>query len=111
MNLAIFQILATLVDAPRDASGILEILAEQSPAGRQPSLASFYRNIKRAAEQDWLEILEERSPARGAGRPGQSYRLTPEGRLAVRSEAARLHALAAQVLPERSGSGAGAENA
>lgn len=101
MNMPVFQILLTLTDGSRDASGMLEALAELDDRGRrrrQPSMASLYRNLKRAVEQEWLEIVDEGSQPRAAGRPGQVYRITDRGTAAVRAEAVRLRDLAGRAL-------------
>ncbi len=98
MNMPVFQILLTLTESSRDASGMLEALAELDDRGRQPSMASLYRNLKRAVEQEWLEIVDEGSQPRAAGRPGQVYRITDRGTTAVRAEAVRLKDLAARAL-------------
>ena len=102
MNMPVFQILLTLTDGSRDASGMLEALAELDDQGRQPSMASFYRNLKRAVDHGWLEITDDASAARSPGRPGQSYQITKSGRTAVRAEATRLHGLATRALSRES---------
>ncbi len=99
MNMPVFQILLTLTESSRDASGMLEALAELDDRGRRrPSMASLYRNLKRAVEQEWLEIVDEGSQPRAAGRPGQVYRITDRGTAAVRAEAVRLRDLAGRAL-------------
>ncbi len=100
MNMPVFQILLTLTEGRRDASSMLEALAELDDRGRrrQPSMASLYRNLKRAVEQEWLEIVDEGSQPRAAGRPGQVYRITDRGTAAVRAEAVRLRDLAGRAL-------------
>ena len=98
MNMPVFQILLTLTDGARDASGMLDELAQLDDQGRQPSMASFYRNLKRAMEDGWIEIVDDDSLVRTPGRPGQSYRITEICRAAVRAEATRLHDLAARAL-------------
>lgn len=94
----VFQILLTLADGPRDASAILEALQSLDDRSRLPSMASFYRNLKRATDDGWLAIVDDVSAARTPGRPGQSYRITDSGRAAVRLEATRLHDLATRAL-------------
>ena len=96
--MAVFQILLSLQNGPQDASGMLHALGDIADNGRPPSLASFYRNLKRTVEQGWLEVADEGSEPRAAGRPGQVYRITDRGTAAVRAEAVRLRDLAARAL-------------
>ncbi len=99
MNLTVFQILLSLKEGAKSASEMLAAIEGFGGGHRSPSLASFYRNVKRAVDQGWLEIAIEASPSKSPGRPGQTYRLTDEGRSATLDEAKRLRDLAAFALP------------
>ncbi len=99
MNLTVFQILLSLREGAKSASEMLAIIEDFGGARRSPSLASFYRNVKRAVDEGWLEISVASSPSKSRGRPGQTYRITEEGRSATVDEAKRLRDLAAFALP------------
>ncbi len=101
MNLTVFQILLSLRDGAKSASEMLEVIRGFGEGRHAPSLASFYRNLKRAVDEGWLEISVEASPSKSPGRPGQTYRLTDEGGAATLDDAKRLRDLAAfALLPE-----------
>ncbi len=97
MNLTVFQILLSLRDGANNASEMLAII-RTFDGGRSPSLASFYRNLKRAVDEGWIEISVEASHTKSPGRPGQTYRTTAEGRSVTLDEAKRLRDLAAVAL-------------
>ena len=99
MNLTVFQILLSLREGAKSATEMLAAIEDFDGGLRSPSLASFYRNVKRAVDEGWLEIAVEASPSKSPGRPGQTYRLTDEGRTATIDEAKRLRDLAAFALP------------
>ncbi len=96
MNFTVFQILLSLKEGAKSASEMLAII--QGFGGRAPSLASFYRNLKRAVDEGWLEISLQASHSKARGRPGQMYRITDEGRSVAIEEAKRLRDLAAVAL-------------
>lgn len=98
MNLTVFQILLSLREGAKSASEMLAVIEGFGGGRRSPSLASFYRNLKRAVDEGWLEISLEASPPNPRGRPGQTYRITEEGRSATLDEAKRLRDLAAFAL-------------
>ena len=105
MNLTVFQILLSLREGAKSATEMLAAIEGFGGGRRSPSLASFYRNVKRAVDEGWLEISVEASPSKSRGRPGQTYRLTDEGRTATVDEAKRLRDLAAFALPPETGLG------
>ena len=98
MNLTVFQILLSLRDGANNASEMLAIIPTLGGGPRPPSLASFYRNLKRAVDEGWIEISLEASHAKSPGRPSQTYRITEEGRSVTLDEAKRLRDLAAVAL-------------
>ncbi len=85
---ALFHILLGLRDETLDAEGIVSRMRAH---GREtdPPLASFYRALKRALDEGYLEIID-REDAPRRGRPRQRYRITRSGRTALASEARRL---------------------
>jgi DNA-binding PadR family transcriptional regulator len=84
----LFHILLGLKDEPQDAEGIV---SRMRALGREsePPLASFYRALKRALDEGYLEILAPEDAGR-RGRPRQRYRITRSGRAALAAEARRL---------------------
>ena len=98
MNLTVFQILLSLREGAKGASEMLAIIEGFGGGRPSPSLASFYRNLKRAVDEGWLEISLGASPPKSRGRPGQMYRITEEGRSVTLDEAKRLRDLAAVAL-------------
>jgi DNA-binding PadR family transcriptional regulator len=92
VNPIFFHILLGLKDEPQDAEGIV---SRMRALGREsePPLASFYRALKRALDEGYLEILDPEDAGR-RGRPRQRYRITRSGRAALAAEARRLGRLA-----------------
>jgi len=88
----LFRILLGLKDEPRDAEGIVSRMRELGEDS-EPPLASFYRALKRALDDGYLEILDP-ADERRRGRPRQRYRITRSGRTALAAEARRLGRLA-----------------
>jgi DNA-binding PadR family transcriptional regulator len=85
-----YRVLLALRSSDQQASDILDGL--RAAGGETPSLAAFYRSLKNAIDDGWLEIAG--NDASGPGRPRQIYHLTPFGRRALDKEARRLQALA-----------------
>ena len=98
MNLTVFQILLSLREGAKTATEMLAAIEGFGGGRRSPSLASFYRNLKRAVDEGWLEISLEAPPSKSRGRPGQTYRITEAGRSVTLDEAKRLRDLAAVAL-------------
>jgi DNA-binding PadR family transcriptional regulator len=88
----LFHILLGLRNDPQDAEGIvsrMRALGQET----EPPLASFYRALKRALDDGYLDILDPEDAGR-RGRPRQRYRITRSGRTALAAEARRLGKLA-----------------
>ena len=92
----LFLALAALSTGPAEATEILERLDGSAAAGPVPSVPTLYRRLRDGVEAGWIEV--EGVPPAGRGRPGQRYRLTPEGEAAVRAEAVRWRAVVDLVL-------------
>ncbi|HXV61581.1 MAG TPA: helix-turn-helix transcriptional regulator [Vicinamibacteria bacterium] len=100
MTEAIFHILLSLRDGPRDAEAILAQMRALAPNVKPPALASFYRALKKASAKRYLAVTRiAESGARG--RPRQLYRITRSGRTALEAEARRLERLAMAALEAR----------
>lgn len=100
MQLTLLLILAVMSElGPTDASSTLERMERVLPSREIPSLPAFYRHLRRAMETGWVVVegTEKVEDTRG-GRPARLYRVTPEGRAAVRERALELSSIAAMVL-------------
>lgn len=100
MSPVVFEILLALKGEPLDAEGIVRGI--EARGSRAPAIASFYRSLKRAADDRFIDITAP--AADGApGRPRQRYAMTRRGRNALQAEASRLRRLAeAALAPEES---------
>lgn len=96
MNETMLQVLLTLRSSDLQAPDILDGLRKIAGASKTPSLAAFYRGLKKGIDAGWLEVAG--NDGSGPGRPRQIYHLTPFGHRAVEKEARRLHALASIAL-------------
>jgi DNA-binding PadR family transcriptional regulator len=96
MQLPIFQILLGLLEGPATASDLIDAIARLDE-GREPSLATFYRQLSQAEQAGLIAIKEKASPP-SPGRPSQRYRITSTGRKAAQNEARRLQRLANVVI-------------
>lgn len=94
MDLRTFRILALLSERPLRAAEIIERLRE---GGDVPSIALFYRILKRELDEGRLHIEGTVSDG-GPGRPQHVYSLTPQGREALTDQARDLRDLASEVL-------------
>lgn len=96
MSPVLFEILVGLADGPAPAAELQQRLENMEGVGPVP-VATFYRQLKRALEADWVRV-ETLDASAGPGRPGQIYASTAAGRAAMESEARRLRLLADRVL-------------
>jgi DNA-binding PadR family transcriptional regulator len=103
LPLAQFTLLASLKGGVASASAMMETMRAADPNGKAPAVATFYRALKRAMEAGWIELCGSTAEPGQAGRPGQSYRLTPGGRRVLRGEATRLAELVALALDDAPG--------
>ena len=94
MQRSTLLILIALSEGEADSGVLLARLRRL--AGEEPSLATFYRRLKEALDERWVEI-DDGEPA-GRGRPAQVYRLTGRGRAAARLEAERWRAISDRFL-------------
>jgi DNA-binding PadR family transcriptional regulator len=74
---------------------IMKAVEADSGGAVTPGIGSLYRILARLTTQGWVE---EAPPPKGAptehrGHPRQYYRLTPDGRRALRDESRRLEAV------------------
>lgn len=103
MKSTTYHLLAVLRRGAGDASALLSLLEEALGPDAMPSLAGFYRSVKRASDAGWVEVVPGEAEG-GRGRPRQRYRITAAGLDAVRHEAERMAQLAGMVLRGPDGS-------
>ena len=84
---AVFYILLSLA-RPLHGYGIMQNVAQLSGGRVHLAAGTLYGALSTLTERGWIEALGDE----GEGRR-KEYRLTPNGRAAVRAELARLHEL------------------
>jgi DNA-binding PadR family transcriptional regulator len=98
-----------MVLAERDLYGyaIMKAIEADSGGAVAPGIGSLYRILARLTAQGWVEEVTtpKQAPAEHPGHPRQYYRLTREGRAALRDESHRLESVLAlarerNLLPE-----------
>ena len=87
---AVFYILLSL-DAPLHGYGIMQNVERLSGGRVRLAAGTLYGALTTLTERGWIEAVGEDE---GEGRR-KEYRITPEGRVAVRAELARLQELTA----------------
>lgn len=85
---AVFYILLSL-DAPLHGYGIMQNVERLSGGRVRLAAGTLYGALTTLTERDWIEAVGEDEGRR------KEYRITPEGRAAVRAELARLQELTA----------------
>ena len=85
---AVLYILLSL-DAPRHGSGLMQTVERLSGGRVRLAAGTLYGALTTLTERDWIKAVGEDEGRR------KEYRITPEGRAAVRAELARLQELTA----------------
>ena len=85
---AVFYILLSL-DAPLHGYGIMQNVESLSGGRVRLAAGTLYGALTTLTERDWIKAVGEDEGRR------KEYRITPEGRAAVRAELARLQELTA----------------
>jgi DNA-binding PadR family transcriptional regulator len=90
-----YHILMVLADRDLYGYAIMKAVEADSGGSVAPGIGSLYRILARLTDRGWVS---EAATPRGAptghrGNPRQYYRLTPEGRAALRDESRRLESL------------------
>ena len=85
---AVFYILLSL-DAPLHGYGIMQNVERLSGGRVRLAAGTLYGALTTLTERDWIKAVGEDEVRR------KEYRITPEGRAAVRAELARLQELTA----------------
>lgn len=86
---AVFHVLLALADEPLHGYAIMKRVEQDSGLGMGPG--TIYGSLDRLRDAGWVD---ETSDGGSDARRGRSFRLTEEGREALRSEARRLARLA-----------------
>jgi len=89
---ATYFILLSLAPGPRHGYAIMKDVRALSQERVVLSTGTLYGALKRLLDQDWIYRTEE-SPNAGSDRPRKTYRLTDQGRGALKAEVARLENL------------------
>jgi DNA-binding PadR family transcriptional regulator len=97
LNAALLRILSALAEGEGSSADLLARL-RRPPAVEAPSLATFYRRLKEAVDNGWIEAVPGAGGDAGPGRPAQVFRLSDAGRAAAREEAARWREVSERVL-------------
>ncbi len=95
MNESIFHILISVSREELSTKAIREHISELT-GGERPPVTTLYRALAAAEEHGWIEVVQEQTGT--GGRPAQTYRITAEGKRAVRARARELRALSDLVL-------------
>lgn len=101
-----FQVLLSLLAAPRHAYGLAQAVEEQPDAGVRLEIGSLYRILARLAAAGVIEDFDPPANAEGHEARRRYYRITAFGRRVAAAEAARLDSLLrtarrAKLLPSR----------
>jgi DNA-binding PadR family transcriptional regulator len=94
-SLRVLSLLSSLRDGDASTQDLLARTSER--AGHTPAIASFYRDLKRALDAGWIELVEP-GDSEGRGRPARLYRLSRAGRATLRAESRRLYQFASATL-------------
>lgn len=87
----LLPILAVLADGPLESGPVLDRIRDVAGEAA-PSLPTFYRRLKAAVDEGWIEVLDDPPRPSGPGRPPRRFRLTESGRRTARTEARRWRA-------------------
>lgn len=101
-----FQVLLSLLAAPRHAYGLAQAVEEQPDAGVRLEIGSLYRILARLTAAGVIEDFDPPANAEGHEARRRYYRITAFGRRVAGAEAARLDSLLrtarrAKLLPSR----------
>jgi DNA-binding PadR family transcriptional regulator len=88
-----FQVLLSLLEAPRHAYGLACDVEEQPESGIRLEIGSLYRILARLTAAGVIEDFDPPANAEGHEARRRYYRVTPFGRRVAAAEAARLNSL------------------
>jgi PadR family transcriptional regulator, regulatory protein PadR len=97
-----YFILAALQDEPRHGYAIITRVAELSGGRIRLATGTLYQALDRLTNEAFIEVVRDEVVN---GRARRHYALTPDGRAALRAEAARMAAAAQVVLNPRPAAG------
>ncbi len=81
----LLDLLLVLFEEPKGSGDLADALG--ALRGREVPLATFYRRLQRAVDMGWASVDDgsEHNGRPGPGRPERLYRITDEGRAALRA--------------------------
>ena len=87
-----YHVLMVLSEGDLYGYAIMQAVEADSGGAVSPGVGSLYRIIARLGALGWVEDAPtpKGAPAEHRGHPRQYYRLTPDGRAALRAESRRL---------------------
>ena len=87
-----YHILMVLAGGDLYGYAIMKAVEEDSGGAVSPGIGSLYRILARLTSQGWVEEAPtpKEAPSEHRGHPRQYYRLTGQGRAALREESRRL---------------------
>lgn len=98
LSVPVYEALLSLSDGPRHGYAMIQEIRERTGGRVDLTASTLYGALRRMAEDGWVEEAEAR-PAPHLDDPRRKYfALTPTGREAVRAEALRLRAAAADAV-------------
>lgn len=90
-----YHILMVLAEGDLYGYAIMKAVEADSGGAVSPGIGSLYRILARLTSQRWVEEVRppKDAPTEHRGHPRQYYRLTPQGRAALRDESHRLESV------------------
>lgn len=85
-----YHVLLAMAERPRYGYAVKSAIEDESGGALAPRAGSLYRVIARLMGEGWVEEVEPAEVEPHPGRPRKYYGLTPEGRVVLGREAARL---------------------
>ena len=97
MSATDYHILLVLAEGDLYGYAIMKAVEEDSGGAVSPGIGSLYRILARLSSRGWVEeaCTPKDAPTEHRGNPRQYYRLTREGRAALRDESRRLESVLA----------------
>ena len=96
-----FQVLLSLMEAPRHAYGLSRAVEDSPGAGVRLEIGSLYRILSRLTQQGLIEDFAPSASAQGHEARRRYYRITAFGRRVAQAEAARLDAVLRQARKQK----------
>jgi DNA-binding PadR family transcriptional regulator len=88
-----FFILLSIAVTPKHGYAIIKEVERMSDGRVSLATGTLYTALRRMLEEDWIERVEDDSPANGSDRERKLYQLTDFGRRILQQETERLKSL------------------